>query len=828
MQNLLDLFATFAERGARIALVYRTGVRRRQYSYGELADLALRMNGWLAAHGVGKGDRVLLWGPNGPWWMVAFWGIMARGAIAVPVDFMSGVDRAETIASLTSAGLVIQSRYKLELVTGYPAVFLEDMEFLLGECVPLLTLAAPDPDDPAQLIYTSGTTGNPKGVILTHRNLIANLLQIDRHIPIVTPDYTFLSLLPLSHMFEQMGGFFTPLYRGGCIVYLRTLKPSAILEALAEEDVYAVIAVPRLLQLLKGSIERELEARHLGPLFCRLLTMAEKLPLGVRKLLFFPVQRKFGSDFKFFVSGGAPLSPEIFRFWSNLGFTVLEGYGLTECSPVLTANPLERQVVGAVGRPLPGVEIRLENGEIQARGENITPGYYRNEQATIGAFSADGWFRTGDLGEFDQAGFLHIKGRLKELIVTGAGINVYPDEIEEELNRTGGVRESCVIGLDRGGGEEVHAVLLLDGSGRQADEIVREVNDRLDSLHQITGFSNWPEAEFPKTTTLKIRKFLVKEQLLAKREGGDAGGAADRLITIIARITGAPAGGISEESCLVTDLGLSSIARLELVNYLEQEFRLDLEDSLIGPQTRVADLRAIIGKRERPGSREPFRFWTNSAPVRWIRKGCDLLIHYPLLRCFVRLETVGLHHLEEVGGPVFFIANHVSYLDQPAIMFALPPKWRYGTATAAWAEFFFRNFKNVTQKAWKRFTYEYGTFGLNLFPLPQSGGFRGSLEFMGKLADHGINILVFPEGERSPDGHLLPFQRGLGIMVQELGIPVVPVHVAGLEQVLPRGARWPRRGRVTVTFGAPLRFRQDGVDQIVAKARQAVMELGAG
>ncbi len=825
MRTLVDLFDTFEARGEKTAFVNRTGVRRFMVGYRELHDLTLRMNRWLADNGVAHGDRVLLWGPNSSWWAVAFWGIIVRGAIVVPVDFMSDRDRAETIAQLTGAKLVIQSRFKLERVTGHPSLLLEELEFLLEEADPLPELARPAPEEIAQLIYTSGTTGNPKGVILTHANLIANLMQVNRHIPIVTSAFTFLSLLPLSHMFEQMGGFFTPLYRGAAIVYPRTLKPSAILEALDEEDVYAVIAVPRLLQLLKTSIERELEEKHLDGAFRHLLRLGRRLTPEKRKLLFYPVQRKFGRHFALFVSGGAPLDPEVFDFWERMGFVVLEGYGLTECSPVLTANPMERQVAGSVGPALPEVELRLEKGEIVARGENVFPGYYGNEQATRDAFTADGWFRTGDLGEIGSDGWLTIKGRAKELIVTGAGINVYPDEVEGVLNRIPGVRESCVVGLDRGGGEEVHAVLLLDGSGRGPEEIVREANRHLDALHQVTGCTVWPEAEFPKTTTLKIRKFLVKERVRKGREPAGGPASGDRLVDLLAKVTGTGSAEIREDSLLVADLGLTSIARLELVNYLEQEYRLDLEDSQIGPETRVADLRRIISRREKVGLHEHLRFWTNSRPVRGMRMLWDFLFTYPLFRSLITLETVGTEHLEGLAGPVFFVANHLSYLDQPAVMFALPRQIRYRTATAAWEEFFFRNFGNRFQQLWKRFTYEYGTWLLNLFPLPQSRGFRGSLRFMGRLADHGINILIFPEGERSRSGSLLPFQLGLGIMVKELGIPVVPVKIAGIERVLPRGSSWPARGKVTVTFGPAIRFRREEPAEIVARACAAVAEL---
>ena len=825
MNSLLDLLARFAGHGAKTAMVYRTGVRRLTYSYADLHGFALRMNAWLAAHGVKRGERVLIWGPNSPWWGVAFWGIVARGAVAVPVDFMSGRDRAESIAALTGASLVIQSRYKPDGVTGFPVLLMEDIEFLLGDQEPLAASKSPVPDDIAQLIYTSGTTGNPKGVILTHVNLLANLRQVNSHIPVVTPEFNFLSLLPLSHMFEQMGGFFTPLYHGSSIVYIRTLKPSAIMEALAEEDIYAVVVVPRLLQLLRGAIEREIEAKGAGPAFRWLLEHGSALPARIREGLFIPVRGKFGRNFSLFVSGGAPLDPDLFRFWRSIGFTVVEGYGLTECSPVLTANTAEKQVEGSVGLPLPGVEIRIRDGEVQARGENIFPGYYQNEEATRIVFSADGWFRTGDLGELDASGLLRIRGRSKELIVTGAGVNVYPDGIEAQLNRAGGVREACVIGLDRGGGEEVHAVLLLDGSGRKAEEVIAEVNGRLDPLERISGFTIWGEPEFPKTTTLKIRKYLVKESIEAGRGGRERTVTADRLIAIISLVTGTSAADISEGSILAGELGLTSIGRLELVNSLEQEFRIDLEDSQIGPMTRVADLRTIIDKRERVEVRGHYRFWTNTFLVRWLRRGFDLFLNYPLFRCFIRIETAGLDHLQESASPFFFAANHTSYLDQPSVMFAIPRRMRYRTATAAWAEFFFVNYRNIAQRLWKGLCYEYGSFALNLFPLPQSGGFRVALRFMGRLADNGINILVFPEGERTRNGKMLPFRIGLGIMVKELGVPVVPVHISGLEYLFPRGAAWPRRGKVKVTFGKPLSFKVETPEEIVARVEEAVRRL---
>lgn len=824
MRTLIDLFGTFEALGDKTAFVNRTGVRRLVVSYRQFHDLALKMANLLAQNGVAVGDRVLIWAPNSSWWAIAYWGIIIRGAIAVPVDFMSDLTRAGTIRHVTKSRLVIQSRLKPERISKAGSLMMEDLQYLLEDIQPARETASANPEDIAQLIYTSGTTGNPKGVILTHKNLVANMIQINRAVPIITSEFNFLSLLPLSHMFELMGGFFTPLYRGAGIVYLRTLKPSAIMDALEEEDIYIIMSVPRLVQLLKTTIERQLEEKHLSGAFGSLAQFAARLPKELRRILFFPVQRKFGSNFTAFVSGGAPLDPEVFNFWNGMGFTILEGYGLTETSPVLCVNTMERQVAGSVGPPMPGVQVKIEDKKVLARGDNVFPGYYENEQASRDAFTEDGWFRTGDLGEIGPDGWLSIKGREKELIVTGSGINVYPDELEATLNKIAGVKDSCVIGVDKGGGEEVHAVLILDGNSKAPEEIIAQANKSLDTMHQITGYSLWSEPEFPKTTTLKIKKFEVKEEVKKGTEGGDATVSKDTLLNLLARVTGTGAAQIREESLLVADLGLTSIDRVELVNFLEQEYRMDIEDSQIGPETKVSDLRNIISKREKLTRHDHFRFWTNSTFFRGLRMAWDAVFHAPLFRFFTTLDVRGIDELKKISGPVIFAANHLSYLDHLAVMFALPKEIRYKTATAAWEEFFFGAYHGV-DRILRRLSYEYATLLFNLFPLPQSQGFRGSLKYMGRLADAGFNILIFPEGGHSLDGKMQPFQLGLGIMVKELGIPVVPVKISGTDQVLPHEARFPKKGRVTVTFGEPLRFRFEEPAEIVKSARRAVAQL---
>jgi len=810
MKTLLDLFKNFQDQD-KTAFIFRTGIRRFVFSYKDLYQLSLKTASWLEGQKINKGDRVVIWAPNSPWWVIAFWGVILRGGIVVPVDFSSGRERAEKIAELTQAKLIIQSQYKLDKIEKSNSIFIENIQYFIENCSANILPVIIEENNTAEIIYTSGATGEPKGVELSHKNLISNLKQVNEHIPTITKDYNFLSLLPLSHMFEQMGGLFTPLYKGASIIYIRTLKPSAIMRALAEENIYTVMIVPRLLQALKNSIERELERKTFLKLFSGLVK--------------FSVHKKFGKNFKFFISGGSPLDIETAKFWQNIGFIVIEGYGLTECSPILAGNFYDQQKIGSVGKALPGVTLKIEGGEILAKGENIFSGYWQNKFLTKESFNSDGWFKTGDLGKIDNDGWVYVKGRKKDLIVTSAGIKIYPEDIENILNKIYGVKESCVIGKQEQGGEEVHAVLILETSADAPANIIKNANKQLDNLQQINSFSIYPELEFPKTTTLKIQKHKIKEAI-KKIQVNTPSHSSDKIINLIASVTGKPVSLIEENSILATDLGLTSIARLELVNYLEQEFRIDMDDTLINQNTTVKSLRDMIQNNEKKTSRENFPFWSFNCCGRFIRLLSNWFLNYPIFFYFVKLEKRGLENVKNLNTPVIFIANHISYFDHPAIIFSLPKNMRYFTATAAKDEFF-HNYKKVNKLkwTWKRFTYYYGTIALSLFPLPKEKGFRKSLEFMGKLIDNKINILIFPEGERSYDGKMLPFMEGLGLMVKELQIPIVPIKIEGIEKVFPRGTAMPQKGKVTVTFGKPYCFGRESPSEIIKIAKNLITNL---
>jgi long-chain acyl-CoA synthetase len=823
MKTLIDLFNKIPERGKQVAFVYRTGVRRFVYTYDQFFSLSKQMSVWLDNHDIKSGDRVLIWAPNSPCWAVSFWGCVLRGVIVIPVDFMSGRERAQKIAELTNAKLILQSQYKADRFETDNAFLIETLEYDLTGLDLNLDYAEIKPTDIVEIVYTSGTTGNPKGVILTHENLIANLIQVNQHIHL-KEEWRFLSLLPLSHMFEQMGGFFTPLYIGGSITYLKTLKPSEIMKALKKENIHVVILVPRLLQALMNGIERELQSKYLLKAVNYLGGTVISWPRSIKKILFYSIAHAFGSNFQFFVSGGAALDREVSKFWKKLGFLVIEGYGITECSPILTANKPEFQKEGSVGSIIPDLELKLANNEIAVKGKNIFTGYYQNEQATKNAFTSDGFFKTGDHGYLDEQGNLFLKGRVKEMIVTGAGMNIYPDDIEPILNKISGIKESCIIGVNRGEGEEVYAVLILDGSGRKSEDIISEVNAKLDLAQQITSFSIWPELDFPKTSTLKVQKFKVKERLFLNTKSKSLL-SSDKLITIIVQITHRSIEEINESTSLVGDLGLTSVARLELANALEQEFRLDMDDTVIKQQTTVAELREMVEKRKSISSNGKLRSCINNDFMRSIRKVIDIILHKTLFGHFVDLEIKGLSNLDSIKTPVFFVSNHTSYIDALAIWFALPSRFRYYLAVAAGDEFFFEVQGGFLKKLIRRMMYTYVSFFGNAFIIPEKTGFRHVVQFMGKLVDDNINILFFPEGGINRPGINLPYKLGAGVIIQELKIPVVPIKLSGLAEIIAPDSANVSKGKASVTFGQPILFTKEQSSDIVSIIEKSIKEL---
>ncbi|MGH9374435.1 MAG: 1-acyl-sn-glycerol-3-phosphate acyltransferase, partial [Vicinamibacterales bacterium] len=567
------------------------------------------------------------------------------------------------------------------------------------------------------------------------------------------------------------------------------------------------------------------------------------------------VHRQLGWKFWSFVVGAAPLDRELEEFWSRLGYVVVQGYGLTETAPVVTVNHPFKPGRGTVGAPIPGVDVKIApDGEILVRGENVTPGYYQADKETAEAFEG-GWLHTGDIGEIDQSGRLVVRGRKKEMIVTPEGLNVFPEDIERVLNEIDGVRESAAVGVARDGEERVHGVLALE-PGINQDDVVRQANARLEEHQKIRSASVWTEDGLPRTEG--TRKLKRRE---LKRWAETGGAAAERarpagertVAAIIAEL--AHRDRVTSETT-IDELGLSSLERIELMTALEEQFDTTIDEGEFSGARTVGDLESLVQRgataAERPTAArgeaaragpaprvetpprraEPMTFpaWNRSALARAVRRVNLPLWILPLARAFAWIEVRGLEHLQRLDGPVIFASNHLSHLDTPAILIALPRRWRYRVAPAMAKDFFDAHF-HPERHPWRkvltlRTAYYLAALVFNAFPIPRrEAGARETMRYMGDLVSDGFSILIFPEGEISHRGDVLSFQPGVGMLAARLNVPVVPIRVKGLDQVLHPTRRMARPGRATVTFGAPLRLEGQDYAQLAKRVEDAVKAL---
>jgi long-chain acyl-CoA synthetase len=826
-KNLVSFLDDSQKHGSQTALVYRRGLRVTRWSYTCLRETAFQFARALEARGLSKGDRVLFWAESSPEWVAAFFGCLLRGVIVVPLDFDSSPEFTNRVQQQVEAKLILYSGDRLrDSKLGLPSLLLDALTEILA---PVSTEAYEAEEivagDIAEIIFTSGTTAEPKGVCLTHQNVLANINPLEPEIQkylkyerLVHP-VRFLNLLPLSHVFGQFMGIFVPQLLAGEVFLQDSLNPSEIIETVKKHRISVIVSVPRVHDSLRNKIERDYEARGEGNSFRQKLTSAENQHFLMRWWMFRRVHRQFGWKFWSLLSGGAALSQETEAFWRRMGFAVVQGYGMTEAAALITVNHPFNLSRRSIGKTLPGHEVKLdERGEILVRGANVSPGYWAGELRPIA--NEDGWLRTGDLGELDELGNLYFKSRKKDVIVTSAGLNIYPDDLEAALNAQPEIRESAVIGLETPQGVEPLAVLILR-DGADGMTIVRRANERLSSYQQIRRWTVWPDEDFPRTPTQKIRKPLVLEKIKqiatvgdrTPAEGGAQRGASSFILNAVARVGGEALDGVDPSANLEMDLKLDSLGRVELLGALEDHYQVDIDEAAFTAATTVGDIEKMI--REGTGeavARYEYPRWAQRFPVTWVRTVVFYLVIFPLTRLMSRATIIGKERLNEVGGPVLVIANHITMVDAALILLALPPRlqrklaiamegevlrgWRHPPAATSWL-------KRVIRLA----NYLLVTSLFNVFPLPQKSGFRRSFEFAGEAMDRGYSVLVFPEGARTPDGQMKPFMEGIGLLTRKLNVPVVPARIDGLYEIKKTGKRFARPGQVAVTIGEPLRFR---------------------
>jgi long-chain acyl-CoA synthetase len=836
--TLLDFFEDLA-RARGDFLVYDDGYRTHRYSYADVAGGARRFAARLHAHGLGKGDKVLLWGENRPEWVAALWGCLLRGVVAVPIDYRASPDLLERVRAIVEARVVVTG----DEVPGCPVTPGVQAWPLSGLLAPGPDAPAPPPvaigrDDVAEIIFTSGATAEPKGVVITHRNVLANIVPIEREVlkyrkwgrPFFP--LRFLNLLPLSHLFGQAMATFIPPMLPGIVVFMRGYNPPEIVRQIRTRRVSVLVCVPKILDVVRDDVVRRFPGVEDAPV--------EKGHWLRRWWRHREVHRAFGWKFWSFVVGAAPLEQELEEFWGRLGFLVIQGYGLTETAPIVTLNHPFSARKGSVGKPIAGVEVKVApDGEILVRGENVTRGYFRAEGEAGEAFE-DGWLHTGDIGGLDEEGRLYIRGRKKEMIVTPEGLNVFPEDVERVLNAVPGVRDSAVVGRRRGGEERVHAVLLL-AAGVEPHAVQRQANTSLLDHQKIQSISLWPGQDLPRTEgTRKLRRREIKKWVEGEASGRspEAARPAGRVEDVVTRFA---KGGTVAGATTLDEIGLSSLERVELLMALEERFGVTVDEGAFAAARTVDDLRALVDHPAMPGHvgevtgevAEPVEFpsWNRSWAARAVRRASLPTWILPLARVFARVRVEGLEHLRELPGPVVFASNHQSHMDTPAILSALPPRWRYRVGVAMAKEFFKAHFfpEQYGRREWftNSLNYYLASLFFNAFPLPQrEAGTRQTLRYIGTLLGEGYSVLIFPEGKRTMHGEIAPFRPGVGMIGARLDVPVVPVRLEGLDRVLHQKWRMAKPGPVRVAFGAPLALEGDDYAALAARVEAAVRALG--
>ncbi|GIW68083.1 MAG: hypothetical protein KatS3mg099_031 [Candidatus Parcubacteria bacterium] len=596
------------KRRAAPALVQMQAGSASVVTYGHLPQEAARVARLLAVSGVREGDRVVLWGPNSVDWVIAFLGVVWRGAIPVPVDSHAPREVATRIAQDAGALVTLQSALHSHSITTR-TITLETLRAQARPLPPLPPVERPV-TDPLLFAYTSGTTGDPKGVALSTKAVVANAAAA-REAFELDATTRLVSVLPLSHMFELTAGFLVPLLAGGSVVYPRAPVAGAIFDALAFGGVTHMVVVPRLLETFRKAILKKAASEGKEAMLRRLLFVSPHLPFAARRALFFPVARRFGASFRYFVCGGAPLSRDLQDFWQRLGFAVYEGYGLTEHSPVISTNTPTHYRAGTVGKALPGVETRVaQDGELLVRSAMIMDGYYHKPQETSKVLR-DGWLATGDIASIDEEHYITILGRKKDMIVTEGGFNVYPDDLEALLKKEERiVKDACVIGCHsvRGKGETVVGVIVSDAPREQIEEAVARVNAQVPKPARIRQWVRW-EGPFPQTPTLKTKRATIAEEVcpaLAREQAASTptfthgSPTAREIASFVGDITRSDA--FKDPDAWETPL--QKVAGKwgawewwQLLRKIEHAFYFTLPPSAITPEATVASLARVVEER---------------------------------------------------------------------------------------------------------------------------------------------------------------------------------------------------------------------------------------
>ena len=877
--HLAILLDDFRRYGRQIAVVRFQGNRRRTTTYGELARLSGRFAALLAQRGIGSGDRVLLWGENSAEWIAAFYGCLLRGVLAVPLDAYGSAEFTHRVAADARPKLAVGDALLLhQLPSEWPRLSFDDWLGALP-AEEAGSIAGLSRATPLEILFTSGTTGDPKGVVLTHGNVLASVEPIEagaqpymRWERLLVHPLRILETLPLSHVFGQTMGLWVPPIFAAEAHFESRLVAARLIETIKRERISVLAAVPRVMALLKTHLEATLPG-----LAERVAASQKKMGVPRRWWRFRDAHRAFGLKFWAVISGGGALPGPLEQFWSALGFVVVQGYGMTETSALITLNHPFHVAHGTIGKPMPGREVKLgPDGEVLVRGESISHATWSG-----GALQprSEEWLATGDLAESVAGGDLRFLGRKSEVIVTAAGMNLHPEDLEAAIEQEPGVTACAVVAMETPSGPEPCAVLAMRGHGDGAAQAIERANQRLAEFQQLRRWVLWPEPDLPRTSTGKVRRKAVSEWLAGIQAAaaqantgvaaaaGAFGASSDWLLKLIADISGEAPRGVGDELRLSEDLQLDSLGRVQLAAALEERLGIAPQGGLLDEARTLGELRSLIAGEDEGGRNawtpnligeqalgqalagaavqsaiEPesnaapehclYPRWPWLAPIQWLRVAFIEAVERPLVWMLAAPRVVA-PQLPEDAEPLLIVANHVTAYDGPLVQYALPGPLRRRIAVAMAGDMLedFRHFRNPERPPGRRGFYLPGpliwlllTALFNVFPLPRRRNFQRSFAHAGAALDRGYNVLVFPEGTRSAEGSLARFRGGIGLLVKQSGARVLPVGLRGLGELKAGRRGWFRSGRIEVHVGQPIRFAPEETEAAITERLHTEVE----
>lgn len=814
-----------------LAMVYKG----KDYSYKEVVEGAKYYSTLL---NIEKEDKVVVFTENRPELAYSLFSIWEKKGTSINIDAGYNADELAYVLEDAKPKYIFTSEenYKTTLKakdqSGSPVMIIkiEDIEIPAGYKPDNYEIEAPGKEATAIMLYTSGTTGNPKGVMLTIDNLMANIKPLEE-INVYRAEDRFISLLPMHHILPLAGNLLGPLYLGASVVMVDELTSATIVGALKEHKITVMVGVPRLWEMIHKGLMGKINASKVGVKLFNLCAKVQNEKLS--KILFKKVHEGFGGHLRMMASGGARLDPKIMEDFTTLGFMMLEGYGLTETSPIITFNRPGEAIAGSVGKAIPGVDVKIaDDGEVLAKGPNIMKGYYNKPEATAEVVDKDGWFSTGDLGKLED-GYLYLLGRKKEMIVLSNGKNINPEDIEREImGTTNLIKEMGVVeynnhlmALVQPDFKVVEAEKIANIKEKLKWEIIDKYNVTAPKYRKILEIKILKD-ELPKTKLGKLRRFKLKElidetvekkQVSTEKREKSAEEDTVEYKTLKKHLKEIHDLDVTPESHLELDLGLDSLDIVEILSFIENSFGVTIEEEDLSRVSSMGQLCALI--REKGGNYTEGD--TNWKQILSEEVSVDIakstlvgkvirIITTPILKSRLNMSVEGL---ENVGkSPVIFAGNHQSFLDGFILNYLLPEEVRDNTYYLAISKHF--------DKGLKKFVANKG----NIILVDVDKNLKETLQIASQILREGKNLVIFPEGARTRDGDLQGFKKTFAILSRELGVPVVPFGIDGAYDSMPFEATssLPKPGDVNVKFFEAIGGEESDVNQTVIDTRATI------